>query len=489
MATVETLRVGDRIADKYIIERVLGKGGMGMVVAARHVDLDQMVAIKFILPDALRQQGVVERLLREARASAKLRSEHVAKVVDVGRTPDGAPYLVMELLEGRDLAQILDERTVIPSSEAALYIGQACEAIAEAHGAGIIHRDIKPANLFVVTRRDGSPCVKVLDFGIAKEDSLANAAMTSTGSVLGTPMYMSPEQVRSSKTATPATDIWALGITLYELTTGHIPYDVTTVTELIAKILTEPPIAARVRNPSLSAEMDAVIMRCLQVDPALRYRSATELQTALAPFAFPRSPSATGAATFGGGPVNSGAFLANPVSGLTPPAPQQSFAGAMPVGAPVVASSRILPQTTETSTSVAIHPAKGSSKAPVIALAAVAVLGILGGGAAFMLTRTPPAPIAASSAPEPTAPPAATSAAIPADVAPEPAPPATSAEAAPPEAPSASSAPSTDPVPATSGSARAEPPRNPAKKTPTAPKTPDKPPAAATTKPGWGGLL
>src|SRR6187399_2364915 len=193
---------GQPLAGKYQIERVLGQGGMGVVVAAHHISLDEIVAIKFLLPEALGNAEAVARFEREARAAVMIKSEHVARVTDVGRLDNGAPYMVMELLKGRDLDVLVRERGPLPLAEVTDYLLQAGEAIAEAHGLGIVHRDLKPANLFLTRRADGSTCIKVLDFGISK---LTNAratrdqGMTQTAAIMGSPLYMSPEHLMSSR--------------------------------------------------------------------------------------------------------------------------------------------------------------------------------------------------------------------------------------------------------------------------------------------------
>src|SRR5450432_2882584 len=193
---------GELLAGKYRIERVLGQGGMGVVVAAHHIVLDEAVAIKFLLPEALRSEEAVARFEREARAAVKIKSEHVARVTDVGRLETGAPYMVMELLRGRDLSDVLQQSGPLPLEAVADYVLQAGEAIAEAHGLGIVHRDLKPANLFLTQRADGSSCIKVLDFGISKVTGAASSsdqAMTSTRAVMGSPFYISPEQLMSAR--------------------------------------------------------------------------------------------------------------------------------------------------------------------------------------------------------------------------------------------------------------------------------------------------
>src|SRR5262245_30981682 len=193
------VKPGDVLAGKYLVERVLGVGGMGVVVAATHTQLDQRVAIKFLLPSMLSNREVVERFQREARAAAKIKSEHVVRVSDVGTLDSGIPYIVMEFLEGGDLGELLSRRGILPIPLAIDYLLEACEALAEAHAAGIVHRDLKPANLFLARRTDETDIVKVLDFGISKQHTgdalMASPSLTKTTDVFGSPTYMSPEQL------------------------------------------------------------------------------------------------------------------------------------------------------------------------------------------------------------------------------------------------------------------------------------------------------
>ena len=209
---------GDVLAGKFRIERVLGVGGMGMVVSAMHLHLDERVAIKFLLPEALSNPEAVARFSREARAAVKIKSEHVARVIDVATLENGAPYMVMELLRGRDLSQMLQEEGALPAALAVQYVLQACEALAEAHAMGMVHRDLKPANLFLTARADGSPCVKVLDFGISKVTNMSGSGpdmgMTRTQVMMGSPLYMSPEQMASARDVDQRSDIWAVGTVL-----------------------------------------------------------------------------------------------------------------------------------------------------------------------------------------------------------------------------------------------------------------------------------
>ncbi len=286
-------RAGERIGGKYVCERVLGAGGMGVVVAARHAQLDQQVAVKVLLPEALRDPSAADRFLREARAAAAIKSEHVARVVDFGTLDTGAPYLVMEYLEGADLKAVLSADPSMPVSAVVDYAIQACEALFEAHRRGIVHRDLKPANLFLARRVDGSPLVKILDFGISKTVSqVATAAgsdqsITKTGAVFGTPAYMSPEQLRSSKQVDHRTDIWSMGVTLYELMTGRLPFGGPDdgVVSMVAHILEDVPPRVSTLRPDVPAGLDDVVARCLSKDASDRYPSAAALAEALAPFA------------------------------------------------------------------------------------------------------------------------------------------------------------------------------------------------------------
>ncbi|MEP7126650.1 MAG: serine/threonine-protein kinase [Byssovorax sp.] len=278
---------GDILADKYRIERVLGAGGMGVVVVATHLDLLETRAIKFMLPEALTNADAVERFVREARAASLLKSEHVARVFDVGRLATGAPYMVMEHLDGTDLDIVLKTRGQLPIGEAVLYVLQTAEALAEAHGRGIIHRDLKPSNLFISARANGSPCVKVLDFGISKIIGApsADGDLTKEHTVLGSPHYMSPEQMRSSRDVDGRADIWSLGVILYMALAAQRPFRGQHVGEIIARVMAGPPKAPSRHRRDLPPELDAVIMRCLERDPGARFADVSELAKALLPFA------------------------------------------------------------------------------------------------------------------------------------------------------------------------------------------------------------
>ena len=270
-------------AGKYEVERVLGEGGMGVVFAARHVRLGQRVAIK-VLGSGLRgHPDLVQRFEREARAAGSLTSAHAVRVFDIDVTEDGTPFIVMELLAGRDLAKIVDVEGPQPVPRVIRWIIEACDAIAEAHELGIVHRDIKPSNLFL-TEEGGRSIVKVLDFGIAKRVSTREAAITQALAPLGTPHYMSPEQVRCAKNVDARTDVWSLGITLYEMICGRPPYAHESSSACIAAIAADPVPDPRTFRLELGPEIAAVIMKALEKNAADRYQSVAELVAALEPF-------------------------------------------------------------------------------------------------------------------------------------------------------------------------------------------------------------
>jgi len=275
------------LGGKFRIERVLGRGGMGVVVAAHHLQLDERVALKFLLPDALGNAEAVARFSREARAAVKIKSEHVARVTDVGTLDNGSPYMVMEYLHGTDLGDLVASQGVLSISDAVEFVLQACEAVAEAHAIGIVHRDLKPANLFLTKRADGSACIKVLDFGISKltVGSDSEMGMTKTATIMGSPLYMSPEQMASSRDVDARTDIWAIGAIVHELVGGSVPFMAATMPQLCAKILQEPPERLSEVRPDVPLGLEAVVLRCLQKKPNDRYPTVAELAADLLPYA------------------------------------------------------------------------------------------------------------------------------------------------------------------------------------------------------------
>ena len=282
--------IGEVIAGKYRVDSVVGTGGMGVVLCATHLELGQRVAIKVLTvpEDDARRDEARERFLREGRATAALVSDHVVRVYDVGTLATGAPFMVMELLRGQDLARTLQQRGPLPIELACECVRQAAEAIACAHGQGIVHRDLKPSNLFLTQRSDGSALVKVLDFGISKttnpELEPLTGNLTATRSVLGTPFYMSPEQVRDAKKVDVRTDIWSLGLILHELLSGSPAFEGTTLPGVCAAIAADPPAALRLKRSEVPVEVEAIVLRCLEKDPARRFQSARDLVLRLAPW-------------------------------------------------------------------------------------------------------------------------------------------------------------------------------------------------------------
>ena len=277
---------GEVVADKYRVERVLGAGGMGVVVSARHITLDQVVAIKFLAFDPFGEGAeALNRFLAEARAAARIESDHVCRVFDVGQTPNGYPYMVMEYLEGNDLDEELKRRVSLPIVEAVDYVLQAADALAAAHQLGVVHRDIKPANLFLATRPDGSRRVKVLDFGISKSvghtpDPRSSAQFGS----MGTPAYMSPEQIKSPSTVDARTDIWALGAILYELLTGQMAFVGETLQDILEMAMNEDPCPMNVLRRDMPSDLEEVVMTCLSRSREKRWPTPAQLARALAPF-------------------------------------------------------------------------------------------------------------------------------------------------------------------------------------------------------------
>ncbi|MGD0676280.1 MAG: serine/threonine-protein kinase [Polyangiaceae bacterium] len=277
---VAGVKIGDLLLGKYRVERVLGSGGMGVVVAARHEHLEQLVAIKFIRSEALAHPDAALRFLREARAAAKLKSEHVAKVMDVGELESGTPYMVMEFLEGSDLAKILAETGPMPVPYALRLLRQACMALAEAHAVGIVHRDLKPQNLFLTHSPGGEPLLKVLDFGISKSiaaEGEGARALTGTAVVLGSPLYMAPEQMLSPREVDARVDVWSLGVVLFELLTGRWPFEADTYPALCVKIAREVPFRVSDLRKDVPSEVIAIIDRCLEKEVAKRFANAAEL--------------------------------------------------------------------------------------------------------------------------------------------------------------------------------------------------------------------
>ncbi|MBS2014939.1 MAG: serine/threonine protein kinase [Deltaproteobacteria bacterium] len=282
--------IGSVIAGKYRIDRILGAGGMGVIFAGHHAALDQRVAIKVLKPSAIDNAEFVARFGREARAAAKLRSEHVARVIDVGESDKGLPFMVMEYLSGKDLSRVLKDGGPLPIEDACEYVLQACEGLAEAHAAGIVHRDLKPANLFLTTGTDGTPLVKVLDFGISKilsspgDDSAPSEGLTQTQAMIGSPHYMSPEQLKSARNVDARTDIWSLGGVLFKLLTNEPAFEGDSTPELCVSILVGPLRSMRAIRPDIPEDLEALVGKCLSKDPKDRFATVSDLARALSRF-------------------------------------------------------------------------------------------------------------------------------------------------------------------------------------------------------------
>ncbi|MBS2014683.1 MAG: serine/threonine protein kinase [Deltaproteobacteria bacterium] len=287
------LDAGDILAKKYRLEKLVGEGGTGVVVSAQHLQLEQRVAIKF-LRTALASEEIRARFEREAHAIGQIESEHVVLVLEVGELEDHCPYMVMEFLEGRDLARVLKEDGPLPVEDAVDCMLQVCEALAQAHAQGIVHRDLKPANLFLTRTEENAPHVKVVDFGISKiVDAKLPAGdkkeMTNAFTVLGSPRYMAPEQLRNSKDVDSRADLWSVGAVLYQLVTGKYAFDAESNVHASIAVLTKEPRKLTADAPHVPPELEAVVNRCLTKERHGRYQSAQELAAALRPFASQRA--------------------------------------------------------------------------------------------------------------------------------------------------------------------------------------------------------
>jgi len=275
-------------ADKYRVDRIIGEGGMGIVVAAHHLELDQKVAVKFLLDDLTTSAEGEERFRREARAAAKIQSDHVVRVLDVGVLPTGERYMVMEYMEGRDLSEELAEKHAFPAGVAAAFVLEAIDAVGQAHSVGIVHRDLKPANLFLARRGDGSQRIKVLDFGISKSIGLATSnemSLTKTSAWIGSPLYMAPEQMQSARDVDHRADIWSLGAILYELIAGRPPYVAESLPQLCNLLITTDPEPIQNVVPSIPEGLASAIMNCLIRDREQRTQSTGELARVLVNYA------------------------------------------------------------------------------------------------------------------------------------------------------------------------------------------------------------
>ena len=326
-AILAQLTIGATVDGKYRVESVLGRGAMGVVVQATHVHLGEKVALKFLRYKARSgTEDFQQRFQREARVSAKLKNEHITRVIDVGLWKDRVPYMVMDHLDGSDLRELIKKQGPLPIGVAIDYAVQVCVGIAEAHAHGIVHRDLKPSNLFLTRRPDGSDLLKILDFGISKwragETELDE--LTQTGVVLGSPKYMAPEQLFGSSEVDARADVWSIGAILYEMLGGRPPFDLPTFTRICAELSTDhPPPSLLDKRPDVTPDLEAVIMKCFLRDPTQRTHDVAELAGSLleavqAPFAAPMrqkiasmlDPTSASLLTSSGGmaPMSSGAY-------------------------------------------------------------------------------------------------------------------------------------------------------------------------------------
>ncbi|MFO0619098.1 MAG: serine/threonine-protein kinase [Polyangiaceae bacterium] len=454
-----TPSVGDVLVGKYRVDRVLGEGGMGVVFAATNTLLDQPVAIKVLRAEVLSDATVRKRFEREARAAAKLQSDHVARVLDVGELPDGEPYLVMEFLSGEDLANAIIAQGRLSPTEAVDAVLEACDAVAEAHALGIVHRDLKPANLFRAKLVDGTTRIKVLDFGIAKKIVSNGSSSTTTGhgltgstQLLGSPLYMSPEQLVGGTKIDARTDVWSFGVILFELLSGTSPFDAGSIPQVFAAILERavPPLPSR--WPEVPAELDKVVARCLSRDPKNRFASAADLSRALAPFGSAKSKRAVERAmkflpAAGLDLATDDRATVKPSTEADPGRGASTATAETRVGdGPAVSAKSGVSPAANTNTSLTADVRRPANKTWIYA-AVGAVVVAAGVGVSFAL-RSPEAPASATATAAPTGAPAGSTApsAIaegpPPTIVPKTAPSAVTADsAAPSAAPSASAAP------------------------------------------------
>jgi len=285
LSTPFSILPGQILLQKYRVGQLLGHGGMGAVFAGQHLALDERVAIKVLAPASVGDQDALARLQREARILARVRNEHVVRVIDLGQLEDGGPFMVMEHLTGRNLGRVLKEHGRLGVDVAVGYVLQVLIALAAAHTNGVVHRDLKPDNLFCAQSQKGTWLIKVLDFGISRLVRVdPSTSMTAPRDVMGTPLYMSPEQLRDSSTVDARSDIWSIGVVLYELVTGVSPFSGASIAEIAVKVATEQPLPLAAIDPSLSPELESVLSRCLRKERAERYANVAELARALLPF-------------------------------------------------------------------------------------------------------------------------------------------------------------------------------------------------------------
>jgi eukaryotic-like serine/threonine-protein kinase len=449
---LQASRVGEVVGEKYRLVRLLGEGGMGTVYEARHDVIGRRFAVKFLHAELAGHPEILARFRREAQAAGSLENENIAAVTDFGTSPDGAPYIVMEFLEGQDLAKVLAQTGPLPIARAAHILIQVCRGLLAAHGRGIVHRDLKPENLLLQTRGDGGDLVKILDFGIAKLKSTEHRPETATrtGITLGTPYYMPPEQARGQKELDERADIYALGVILFELLSGQKPHNGENYNAILYSILMQAAPRIETYRPDLPPALATLVHRAMAADAKERPQSVSELAAALAPFTGrsftppPATVAPDSTATLPSAPHPRGADTRAPVA-LTPPTP-----------------------------STYNPPPPQSRKGLFIALG-FALVSVFGATAFFISGGPKPDPTAAATTPLPAPaplPPSSAAVTAPPEIAPTPATPVPSAE--PPSAPVA--------VPTPRVRSGAKPPKN-QPKAPAAAPAPAPAPAPAAKPP------
>jgi eukaryotic-like serine/threonine-protein kinase len=285
--------IGRVLHDRYKVEKRIGKGGMGVVYLAEHVLLRRKVALKTLSEGAFASEELIARFHREATAAAAVGNEHVVGVTDMGQLDDGSYFVVLEYLDGIELAHAVAEDGPFKVRRAARLIMQLCEALTAVHAAGIVHRDLKPENLFLVEKNGDRDFLKVLDFGVCKArgtERLGERPLTRTGASLGTPQFMAPEQIENSAAADARTDIYAAGALLFFVLTGRPPFEDSALPRLFMRICSEPPPPIRASRPELPEELEAVIARAMARNPDDRFPTSEALRTALEPFATGDTP-------------------------------------------------------------------------------------------------------------------------------------------------------------------------------------------------------
>ncbi len=444
--------VGQTIDGRYVVEALLGEGGMGVVYRARHRLIERKVALKVLRSEYAKDREIVERFVQEAKTATAIGNEHIVDILDFGQLPDGSTYFAMEYLDGISLTQAIAQK-LEPRRIAAIGV-QICDGLGAAHAAGIVHRDLKPDNIYLL-ERNGADFVKVLDFGIAKVTRDAKQKLTRAGAVFGTPHYMSPEQAAGTSIDHRA-DIYALGVILYEMAAGRLPFDSDDLMGILTQHMYRAPVPIRalVQNTDCPPSLEAIVQKCLEKRPGQRYQSTNELAVDLTRFLRGEVPGAVAE------------LMGKPSQYNVPVDYFRAGTGPMVPATPASAS-------------------KGATG--LIVFAGLLFAGAIAAGAAVFLLKAPadarPAePAATAAEPAPPEPPPATAA------------PTVTAEAPPPVASSA--APTASASAAAIASAKSAPPTPPVKTTgpglkPTAPPKPTNPPAATTpaTRPvdPWDG--